>query len=223
MHTGSVDIRTEFYVKRSRSGTKSWGEACVYSQWATTILDIERSFPVCLRRSFRAGEMVTVGKNCDGTPDRRWCFRYSSRVPITDTQELHFQKTKQNQQLHWCFVISGWMRWTGATGIRTWRSSTRIQARMRPARWTGCSRASELWGEVRVSLCSHEYIHRQISIYSCKLIHTDKRKGKKTPSSSFHPSPDRWSTVVPRAVELSKSPRPHDLVLEMEPLTPRHW
>uniref|UniRef100_A0A8C7QYV9 Transient receptor potential cation channel, subfamily V, member 4 n=1 Tax=Oncorhynchus mykiss TaxID=8022 RepID=A0A8C7QYV9_ONCMY len=44
-------------------------------QWATTILDIERSFPVCLRKSFRSGEMVTVGKNWDGTPDRRWCFR----------------------------------------------------------------------------------------------------------------------------------------------------
>uniref|UniRef100_A0A3B5ATV5 Transient receptor potential cation channel subfamily V member 4 n=1 Tax=Stegastes partitus TaxID=144197 RepID=A0A3B5ATV5_9TELE len=44
-------------------------------QWATTILDIERSFPVCLRKSFRAGEMVTVGKNWDDTPDRRWCFR----------------------------------------------------------------------------------------------------------------------------------------------------
>uniref|UniRef100_A0A669C8S6 Transient receptor potential cation channel, subfamily V, member 4 n=1 Tax=Oreochromis niloticus TaxID=8128 RepID=A0A669C8S6_ORENI len=44
-------------------------------QWATTILDIERSFPVCLRKSFRVGEMVTVGKNYDGTPDRRWCFR----------------------------------------------------------------------------------------------------------------------------------------------------
>uniref|UniRef100_A0AAR2KN48 Ion transport domain-containing protein n=1 Tax=Pygocentrus nattereri TaxID=42514 RepID=A0AAR2KN48_PYGNA len=44
-------------------------------QWATTILDIERSFPVCLRRSFRVGEMVTVGKNWDGTPDKRWCFR----------------------------------------------------------------------------------------------------------------------------------------------------
>uniref|UniRef100_A0A8C7Z821 Transient receptor potential cation channel, subfamily V, member 4 n=1 Tax=Oryzias sinensis TaxID=183150 RepID=A0A8C7Z821_9TELE len=44
-------------------------------QWATTILDIEHSFPVCLRRSFRVGEMVTVGKNLDGTPDRRWCFR----------------------------------------------------------------------------------------------------------------------------------------------------
>ncbi|KAE8634270.1 hypothetical protein XENTR_v10002248 [Xenopus tropicalis] len=44
-------------------------------QWATTILDIERSFPVCMRKAFRSGEMVTVGKNLDGTPDRRWCFR----------------------------------------------------------------------------------------------------------------------------------------------------
>lgn len=44
-------------------------------QWATTILDIERSFPVFLRRAFRSGEMVTVGKGTDGTPDRRWCFR----------------------------------------------------------------------------------------------------------------------------------------------------
>uniref|UniRef100_A0A671Q4C3 Transient receptor potential cation channel subfamily V member 4-like n=1 Tax=Sinocyclocheilus anshuiensis TaxID=1608454 RepID=A0A671Q4C3_9TELE len=44
-------------------------------QWATTILDIERSFPVCLRKSFRAGEMVTVGKGLDGMPDKRWCFR----------------------------------------------------------------------------------------------------------------------------------------------------
>ncbi|CAI9602530.1 unnamed protein product, partial [Staurois parvus] len=44
-------------------------------QWATTILDIERSFPVIVRKAFRSGEMVTVGKNSDGTPDRRWCFR----------------------------------------------------------------------------------------------------------------------------------------------------
>lgn len=44
-------------------------------QWATTILDIERSFPVFLRKAFRSGEMVTVGKGTDGTPDRRWCFR----------------------------------------------------------------------------------------------------------------------------------------------------
>ncbi|XP_062822654.1 transient receptor potential cation channel subfamily V member 4 [Anolis carolinensis] len=44
-------------------------------QWATTILDIERSFPVFLRKAFRSGEMVTVGKSLDGTPDRRWCFR----------------------------------------------------------------------------------------------------------------------------------------------------
>uniref|UniRef100_A0A8C5P6M8 Transient receptor potential cation channel subfamily V member 4 n=1 Tax=Leptobrachium leishanense TaxID=445787 RepID=A0A8C5P6M8_9ANUR len=44
-------------------------------QWATTILDIERSFPVFVRKAFRSGEIVTVGKNSDGTPDRRWCFR----------------------------------------------------------------------------------------------------------------------------------------------------
>ncbi|KAM8961564.1 transient receptor potential cation channel subfamily V member 4 [Pelodytes ibericus] len=44
-------------------------------QWATTILDIERAFPVFIRKAFRSGEMVTVGKNSDGTPDRRWCFR----------------------------------------------------------------------------------------------------------------------------------------------------
>uniref|UniRef100_A0A3B4UGC0 Transient receptor potential cation channel, subfamily V, member 4 n=1 Tax=Seriola dumerili TaxID=41447 RepID=A0A3B4UGC0_SERDU len=56
-------------------------------QWATTILDIERSFPVCLRKSFRAGEMVTVGKNWDGTPDRRWCFR---------VDEVHWCHWNQN-------------------------------------------------------------------------------------------------------------------------------
>ncbi|XP_048179233.1 transient receptor potential cation channel subfamily V member 4 isoform X3 [Corvus hawaiiensis] len=49
-------------------------------QWATTILDIERSFPVFLRKAFRSGEMVTVGKGTDGTPDRRWCFRQPLRV-----------------------------------------------------------------------------------------------------------------------------------------------
>lgn len=48
-------------------------------QWATTILDIERSLPVCLRRKFRVGEMVTVGRNWDETPDKRWCFRYNKK------------------------------------------------------------------------------------------------------------------------------------------------
>ncbi|XP_056274807.1 transient receptor potential cation channel subfamily V member 4 isoform X2 [Pseudoliparis swirei] len=57
-------------------GLKLTGTYSIMIQkWATTILDIERSFPVCLRKSFRAGEMVTVGKSRDGTPDRRWCFR----------------------------------------------------------------------------------------------------------------------------------------------------
>ncbi|KAG9269105.1 transient receptor potential cation channel subfamily V member 4 [Astyanax mexicanus] len=44
-------------------------------QWATTILDIERSFPKFLREHFRVGEKVTVGKKRDETPDERWCFR----------------------------------------------------------------------------------------------------------------------------------------------------
>ncbi|ERE74653.1 transient receptor potential cation channel subfamily V member 4-like protein [Cricetulus griseus] len=51
------------------------GAGVVGVGWATTILDIERSFPVFLRKAFRSGEMVTVGKSSDGTPDRRWCFR----------------------------------------------------------------------------------------------------------------------------------------------------
>lgn len=54
--------------------------------------------------------------------------------------------------------------------------------------------------------------------YLLQLIHTDKLK-----SSSFYSHPDRWSTVVPRVVELSKGPQPRDLVIEMEPLTPRRW
>ncbi|XP_030271588.1 transient receptor potential cation channel subfamily V member 4 isoform X2 [Sparus aurata] len=117
-------------------------------QWATTILDIERSFPVCLRRSFRAGEMVTVGKNCDGTPDRRWCFRVD--------------------EVNWCH-----------------------------------------WNQ------------------NLAIINEDPGKNETCQVNGLQQSVralrrDRWSTVVPRAVELSKSPRPHDLVLEMEPLTPRH-
>ncbi|XP_061907253.1 transient receptor potential cation channel subfamily V member 4 isoform X3 [Entelurus aequoreus] len=62
-------------------------------QWATTILDIERSFPVCIRKSFRVGEMVTVGKSCNGTPDRRWCFR---TVPYHQTIRYVQGYKKQN-------------------------------------------------------------------------------------------------------------------------------
>lgn len=66
-------------------------------------------------------------------------------------------------------------------------------------------------------------MHRQISIYSCG-VHTNLFiQIKENPSFFFYPPPDRWSTVVPRVVELSKGPRPRDLVIEMEPLTPRHW
>uniref|UniRef100_A0A8C4IBX4 Transient receptor potential cation channel, subfamily V, member 4 n=1 Tax=Dicentrarchus labrax TaxID=13489 RepID=A0A8C4IBX4_DICLA len=117
-------------------------------QWATTILDIERSFPVCLRKSFRAGEMVTVGKNWDGTPDRRWCFRVD--------------------EVNWCH-----------------------------------------WNQ------------------NLAIINEDPGKNETCQANGLQQSVralrrDRWSTVVPRVVELSKGPRPRDLVLEMEPLTPRH-
>lgn len=91
----------------------------------------------------------------------------------------------------------------------------RIQARMRPSLPMGCNRVSEPWGEVRLSLSLKNSLANK---YSLQLIHTDKRK-----SSSFYSHPDRWSTVVPRVVELSKGPRPRDLMIEMEPLTPRFW
>ncbi|KAG8012047.1 Transient receptor potential cation channel subfamily V member 4, partial [Nibea albiflora] len=117
-------------------------------QWATTILDIERSFPVCLRKSFRAGEMVTVGKNWDGTPDRRWCFRVD--------------------EVNWCH-----------------------------------------WNQ------------------NLAIINEDPGKNETCQANGLQQSVkalrrDRWSTVVPRVVELSKGPRPRDLVVEMEPLTPRY-
>ena len=91
-----------------------------YSQWATTILDIERSFPVCLRKSFRAGEMVTVGKNWDGTPDRRWCFRYNAWL-ISYSLSSTYSTLKETVQPNVVLFLSGWMRWIGATGIRTWQ------------------------------------------------------------------------------------------------------
>uniref|UniRef100_H3DEM8 Transient receptor potential cation channel, subfamily V, member 4 n=1 Tax=Tetraodon nigroviridis TaxID=99883 RepID=H3DEM8_TETNG len=117
-------------------------------QWATTILDIERSFPVCLRKSFRAGEMVTVGRNSDGTPDRRWCFRVD--------------------EVNWCH----------------WNQNLAI-INEDPGKNETCQ-ANGLQQGVRA-------LRR-----------------------------DRWSTVVPRALELSKGPHHRDLVIEMEPLTPRH-
>ncbi|XP_061762503.1 transient receptor potential cation channel subfamily V member 4 [Nerophis ophidion] len=117
-------------------------------QWATTILDIERSFPVCIRKSFRVGEMVTVGKSCNGTPDRRWCFRVD--------------------EVNWCH-----------------------------------------WNQ------------------NLAIINEDPGKNETCQANGLQQSVnslrrDRWSTVVPRAVEFSRGPRPRDLVIEMEPLTSRH-
>ncbi|XP_066510449.1 transient receptor potential cation channel subfamily V member 4-like isoform X2 [Hoplias malabaricus] len=115
-------------------------------QWATTILDIERAFPVCLRKYFRVGEMVTVGRNSDGTPDKRWCFR---------VDEVK------------------WSHWNQNLGI-----------------------------------INEDPGHKESNQYE----NTQTAKGLRR---------DRWSTVVPRVVELSKGPRSRDHVVEMEPLSPR--
>ncbi|XP_072520605.1 transient receptor potential cation channel subfamily V member 4 [Salminus brasiliensis] len=116
-------------------------------QWATTILDIERSFPVCLRRYFRVGEMVTVGKNWDDTPDKRWCFR---------VDEVK------------------WSHWNQNLGI-----------------------INEDPGQKELNQQENAQTGRGL------------RR-------------DRWSTVVPRVVELSKGTRTRDHVVEMEPLSPRN-
>lgn len=52
-------------------------------------------------------------------------------------------------------------------------------------------------------------------------INTNTKKNLNLNYSSLNSNTDRWSTVVPRVMELNKGPR--DLVIEMEPLTPRHW
>ncbi|NWZ08755.1 TRPV4 protein, partial [Agelaius phoeniceus] len=123
-------------------------------QWATTILDIERSFPVFLRKAFRSGEMVTVGKGTDGTPDRRWCFR---------VDEVN------------------WSHWNQNLGI-----------------------ISEDPGK------SDTYQYYGFS-------HTMGRLRR-----------DRWSTVVPRVVELNKSCPPEEVVVPLgsmgtaEPRERRH-
>ncbi|KAM5239135.1 transient receptor potential cation channel subfamily V member 4 isoform 3-T3 [Ctenodactylus gundi] len=113
-------------------------------QWATTILDIERSFPVFLRKAFRSGEMVTVGKSSDGTPDRRWCFR---------VDEVN------------------WSHWNQNLGI-----------------------ISEDPGK------SETYHYYGFS-------HTMGRLRR-----------DRWSSVVPRVVELNKNSTPDDVVVPLDSL-----
>uniref|UniRef100_A0A3Q3JIT4 Ion transport domain-containing protein n=1 Tax=Monopterus albus TaxID=43700 RepID=A0A3Q3JIT4_MONAL len=108
-------------------------------QWATTILDIERSFPACLRRFFRVGEMVTVGKKADGSSDRRCCFR---------VDEVN------------------WSHWNQNLAIINEDPGTGLQQ-------------------------------------SIKVL---KR--------------DRWTTVVPRVMELNKAVRSREALIEMDPLTP---
>ncbi|CAO2629170.1 Transient receptor potential cation channel subfamily V member 4 [Lemmus lemmus] len=113
-------------------------------QWATTILDIERSFPVFLRKAFRSGEMVTVGKSSDGTPDRRWCFR---------VDEVN------------------WSHWNQNLGIIN--------------EDPGKSEVYQYYG----------------------FSHTVGRLRR-----------DRWSSVVPRVVELNKNTSPDEVVVPLENL-----
>ncbi|XP_060048548.1 transient receptor potential cation channel subfamily V member 4 [Erinaceus europaeus] len=113
-------------------------------QWATTILDIERSFPVFLRKAFRSGEMVTVGKSSDGTPDRRWCFR---------VDEVN------------------WSHWNQNLGIIN--------------EDPGRNEAYQYYG----------------------FSHTVGRLRR-----------DRWSSVVPRVVELNKSTGPDEVVVPLDGL-----
>ncbi|KYO39768.1 transient receptor potential cation channel subfamily V member 4 isoform B [Alligator mississippiensis] len=111
-------------------------------QWATTILDIERSFPVFVRKAFRSGEMVTVGKGIDGTPDRRWCFR---------VDEVN------------------WSHWNQNLGIIN--------------EDPGKNETYQYYG----------------------FSHTVGRLRR-----------DRWSTVVPRVVELNKNCQPDEVVVPLE-------
>uniref|UniRef100_A0A8C7E3P7 Transient receptor potential cation channel subfamily V member 4 n=1 Tax=Naja naja TaxID=35670 RepID=A0A8C7E3P7_NAJNA len=111
-------------------------------QWATTILDIERSFPVFVRKAFRSGEMVTVGKSLDGAPDRRWCFR---------VDEVN------------------WSHWNQNLGIIN--------------EDPGKSDTYQYYG----------------------FSHTVGRLRR-----------DRWSTVVPRVVELNKNSQPDEVVVPLD-------
>ncbi|XP_028851524.1 transient receptor potential cation channel subfamily V member 4-like [Denticeps clupeoides] len=116
-------------------------------QWAKTILDTERVFPVCLRKSFRVGEMVTVGRNREGLPDKRWCFR---------VDEVN------------------WSHWNQNLGI----------------------------------------------------IHEDPGQKEVKENHGLHQTVrglrrDRWSSVVPRVVELNKGANSRDVMLEIEPLSSR--
>uniref|UniRef100_A0A6I8MZ36 Transient receptor potential cation channel subfamily V member 4 n=1 Tax=Ornithorhynchus anatinus TaxID=9258 RepID=A0A6I8MZ36_ORNAN len=113
-------------------------------QWATTILDIERSFPVFVRKAFRSGEMVTVGKGVDGTPDRRWCFR---------VDEVN------------------WSHWNQNLGIIN--------------EDPGKNETYQYYG----------------------FSHTVGRLRR-----------DRWSTVLPRVVELNKNSHPDDVVVPLDQL-----
>lgn len=178
----------------------------VYSQWATTILDIERSFPVCLRKSFRVGEMVTVGKNCDNTPDRRWCFRYFAPLVISHFKELSLLMnffSFRVDEVNWCHWNQNLAIINEDPGKNETSQVSGLQQSVKALR-RGESVTVLSWFKHTVYFNapqSHTFTQSKGSLFIFLL--------------------DRWSTVVPRVVELSRGP--HDLVVEMEPLTSRHW
>lgn len=156
--------------------------------------------------------MVTVGKSCDGTPDRRWCFRYFlwvTEVPVAHLHQLIILFLP-------CYIRVDEVNWCH------WNQNLAIISED-PGKNETCQ-ANGLQQSVRVlrrgeSLTVFSWINSQTNAY----IFTQSYSYRWKKILSFCSHSDRWSTVVPRAMELSKGPRPRDLVLEMEPLTPRHW
>ena len=184
----------------------------VYSQWATTILDIERSFPVCLRRSFRAGEMVTVGKNWDGTPDRRWCFRYFCMIHIHchSAAPMPLQRKLSNPALSSCIRVDEvrWCHWNQNLAIIS-EDPGQVNVQQQGV---GVLRRGETSHCTLMNKCTDKHSASSTYIHSHRL--------NKFLLLLFYPLPDRWSTVVPRVVELNKG---REAVVEMEPLTRRRW
>lgn len=79
------------------------------------------------------------------------------------------------------------------------------QERDQPGHWAAaeCQSVKERWD-----------FHSFLSTRMCSLLII------KMINSCFNQPPDRWTTVVPRVVELNKGQRARDSVIEMERLTP---
>ncbi|XP_063300405.1 transient receptor potential cation channel subfamily V member 1-like [Pelobates fuscus] len=65
-----IALMSETVSKISNKSERIWK-----LQRAATILDTERFLPQLLRKKWESGHWLTVGKNPEGNPDKRWCFR----------------------------------------------------------------------------------------------------------------------------------------------------